>query len=259
MSLTANFLSDSWNVCWRELKRYTRQKARIVMSVVRPIIWLVLMGSMFEKISTLPAFQGIRYLDFMVPGVVAMTTLFGGVFGGLSVVWDRRFGFLNKMLAAPISRSAIPLGKMLAAGIQAGLQAGIILVLSTVLGVRCVTGPLGLVVIMLIAMLLCLLLSGISLSFGAVIRTHETLMVVMNFLTMPLMFTSSALFPLEAMPSWLASIANWNPLTHTINPIRTLMTKGWEWNTIIPEVAVVVALTLIVIAIATMVFKRSIS
>jgi len=163
------------------------------------------------------------------------------------------------MLAAPISRSAIPIGKMIASTLVSGLQAAIILALALAMGVNCVTGPLGLVAVVMIAMLLCLLLSGVSLALGAVIKTHETLMVVMNFLTMPLMFTSSALFPLEAMPSWLADIARWNPLTHTIDPIRTIMTKGWELSTIIPDIAVVSTLTITVALIATMLFRRSIS
>jgi len=258
--MKTNVIVDVWNVNWRELKRFMRQKPRIVMSIVQPIIWLALMGSMLENVVKLPYFRGVgSYLDYMAPGIVVFTTLFGGVFGGLSVVWDRRFGFLNKMLAAPISRSAIPIGKMIAATLVSGLQATIILALALAMGVNCVTGPLGLVAAIMIAMLLCLLLSGVSLALGAVIKTHETLMVVMNFLTMPLMFTSSALFPLEAMPSWLADIARWNPLTHTIDPIRIIMTKGWEWSTIIPDIAVVSTLTITVALIATMLFRRSIS
>jgi len=258
--MKTNVIVDVWNVNWRELKRFIRQKPRIVMSIVQPIIWLALMGSMLEKVVKLPYFGGVgSYLDYMAPGIVVFTTLFGGVFGGLSVVWDRRFGFLNKMLAAPISRSAIPIGKMIASTLVSGLQAAIILALALAMGVKCVTGPLGLVAMIMIAMLLCLLLSGVSLALGAVIKTHETLMVVMNFLTMPLMFTSSALFPLEAMPPWLADIARWNPLTHTIDPIRTIMTRGWEWSTIIPDIAVVSALTVIVALIATMLFRRGIS
>ncbi|KPV65006.1 MAG: ABC-2 type transporter [Candidatus Bathyarchaeota archaeon BA1] len=177
----------------------------------------------------------------------------------MSVVWDRRLGFLNKMLAAPISRSCIPIGKMLASTIQSGLQASLMLSVALLMGVQCTTGILGVIVIILTAMILCLTLSGISLALGAMIKTHETLMVIMNFLTMPLMFTSSALFPLEFMPSWLATIAKWNPLTHTLNPIRTLMTKGWDWAIILPDVAAVVAFAFAVTSIATLLFRRSIT
>lgn len=250
---------DTLNVCWRELKRFIRQPARVIMSIIHPIIWLSLMGNMFQLVGKLPGFPTSSYLDYMAPGIVIMTTLFGGVFGGLSVVWDRRLGFLNKMLAAPISRSSIPVGKMLASTLQSGLQASIILIVALLMGVRCSTGLLGVIATILIAMLLCLALSGISLAFGAMIKTHETLMVVMNFLTMPLMFTSSALFPLEFMPSWLAAIAVWNPLTHTLNPIRTLMTEGWNWTIILPDVAAVAVFALAVIGIATLLFRRSIA
>jgi len=125
--------------------------------------------------------------------------------------------------------------------------------------VRCATGISGVIVIILIAMILCLTLSGISLALGAMIKTHETLMVIMNFLTMPLMFTSSALFPLEFMPSWLAAVAKWNPLTYTIDPIRTLMTRGWDWAIILPDVVAVAVFALAVIGVATFLFKRSIT
>jgi len=250
---------DTLNVCWRELKRFIRQPARVIMSIIQPIIWLSLMGNMFQMVGKLPGFPTSSYLDYMAPGIVIMTTLFGGVFGGLSVVWDRRFGFLSKMLAAPISRSSIPVGKMLASTIQSGLQASIILSVSLLMGVRCSTGVLGVIAIVLIAMLLCLALSGLSLALGAMIKTHETLMVIMNFLTLPLVFTSSALFPLEFMPSWLAAIAKWNPLTHAINPIRTLMTTGWTWTIILPDVAAVTAFALAIISIATLLFRRSIT
>jgi len=252
-------LGDIWSVCWRELKRFRRQPARILMSIVQPIIWLALLGNMMQAITPMLG-PGIKsYLDYMAPGIVVMTTIFGGVFGGLSVVWDRRLGFLNKMLAAPISRSAIPIGKMIASGLISSLQATLILCAAIVMGVNIATGPLGIVAVILIAMILCLMLSGISLALGAVIKTHETLMVVMNFLTMPLMFTSNALFPKELMPSWLQTIAEWNPITHTITPIRTITSRGWEWALILPDVAKIAALTLAVMGIAILLFRRSIS
>ena len=255
-----SILGDTWNVCWRELKRFRRQPARILMSIVQPIIWLALLGNMMQAIVNMPGFPtGGNYLSFMAPGIVVMTTIFGGVFGGLSVVWDRRLGFLNKMLAAPISRSSIPIGKMIASGLVSSLQATLILFAAMVMGVKIVTGPLGIISIILIAMILCLMLSGVSLALGAVIKSHETLMVVMNFLTMPLMFTSNSIFPLDLMPEWLKAIAKVNPITHTIDPIRTITTQGWYWDIILPNVAVIIALTLFVMAIATLLFRRSIS
>jgi len=252
-------LGDIWNVCWRELKRFRRQPARILMSIVQPIIWLALLGNMMQAITPMLGSGVKSYLDYMAPGIVVMTTIFGGVFGGLSVVWDRRLGFLNKMLAAPISRSAIPIGKMIASSLISSIQATLILCAAIVMGVNVATGPLGIVAVVLIAMILCLMLSGISLALGAVIKSHETLMVVMNFLTMPLMFTSNALFPKSLMPGWLQTIADWNPITHTITPIRTITTQGWEWALILPDVGAIIVMTLAVIAVATLVFKRSIS
>ena len=252
-------LVDIWNVCWRELKRFRRQPARILMSIVQPIIWLALLGNMMQAITPMLGQNIKSYLDYMAPGIVVMTTIFGGVFGGLSVVWDRRLGFLNKMLASPISRSAIPIGKTIASSLISALQATLILCAAIAMGVDVVTGPLGVVAVILIAMILCLMLSGLSLALGAIIKSHETLMVVMNFLTMPLMFTSNALFPSNLMPEWLRVIAEWNPISHTIGPIRLIATQGWDWAIILPDVAIIVALTLVVMTIATLLFRRSIS
>ena len=255
--MRVTILMDIWSVCWRELKRFSRQRARIAATIIQPMIWLVFMSNTFAGVGKLPGFPTSSYLEYMAPGIVVMSTLFGGVFGGLSVVWDRRFGFLNKMLASPIGRSSIPVGKMLASALQSTFQSSIILGAALLMGVKCVTGPLGILASISIAMLLCLLLSAISLSLGAVIKTHETLMVLMNFLTMPLIFTSSALFPPSYMPSWLAAIARWNPLSFTVDSIRTILIDGWS-ITIIPKIAVLASLTLSVTFIATLLFNRSV-
>ena len=110
--MRVTILMDIWSVCWRELKRFSRQRARIAATIIQPMIWLIFMSNTFAGVGKLPGFPTSSYLEYMAPGIVVMSTLFGGVFGGLSVVWDRRFGFLNKMLASPIGRSSIPVGKL---------------------------------------------------------------------------------------------------------------------------------------------------
>ncbi|MEM2875424.1 MAG: ABC transporter permease, partial [Candidatus Bathyarchaeia archaeon] len=137
--MTFWLIEDIWSVCWRELKRFSRQKARIITTMVQSIIWLVFMSNIFARVTSLPGFPASSYLEYMTPGIVVMSTMFGGVFGGLSIVWDRRFGFLNKMLAAPINRSSIPIGKMLATAVISGFQSSVILSVALFMGVRFVT------------------------------------------------------------------------------------------------------------------------
>jgi len=235
------FLSDVYYVCWREMKRFLSQKTRILMTVFQPLIWLVLMGNMMNGLtsnSMAAEMLGIdNYLSFMTPGIMIMTTLFSGVFGGISIIWDRRTGFLNKMLAAPISRAAIPLGKMIAIAIQSVFQIAVIAVIAALFGVKFVTGMTGILFMLVVIILFSFGMAGISLSLATVIKSHETLMAVVNFLTLPLMFTSATIFPKLAMPSWLKVIATWNPLTYAVEPVRTLTMKGWVWPQIIPGLA----------------------
>jgi ABC-2 type transport system permease protein len=193
----------------------------------------------------------------MTPGVILMTVLFGGVFSGLSIVWDRRIGYLEKLMAAPISRGAIPLGKMLAASLQGGVQVLIIVLIAAAFGVRFATGPAGVLIVLLVAMTFGLILSGLSLSLAARIKSQEALMAVVNFLTMPLMFTSTALFPKEAMPTWLAVIAKFNPVTHAVTPMRELVLSGWNWGHMAPGLAVTAGLALASALIAQHVFRRA--
>jgi ABC-2 type transport system permease protein len=120
-------LSDVAYVAWRELVKFFRAKTRLLVTVIQPLIWLGLMGNMMQGLTQNPFIEKLlgtgSYLAFMTPGIILMTVLFGGVFAGMSIVWDRRIGYLEKLLAAPISRAAIPLGKMVASAIQGGFQA----------------------------------------------------------------------------------------------------------------------------------------
>lgn len=177
--MVARGLADTWNVTWRELKHFSRSRAAMFSTLIQPFIWLAFMGNAFNFsnigtqamsqfmqsfANTIPpsllaqllpylgsiqipnftalAFNGApTFLNYFTPGVIAMTTLFGGIFGGFSIVWDRRLGFLNKMLAAPISRTSIGTGKIFSARIRTGLQTAIIGMIAVfLLGVTVATG-----------------------------------------------------------------------------------------------------------------------
>ncbi|HOD73151.1 MAG TPA: ABC transporter permease [Candidatus Bipolaricaulis anaerobius] len=254
-------LSDIWYVAWRELIKFFRARVRLIMTVIQPVIWLGLMGNMMQGLTQNPMavqmFGTENYLAFMTPGIILMTVLFGGVFAGMSIVWDRRIGYLEKLMASPISRAAIPFGKMLAAAIQSGIQVLIIVLIAYALGVRFAAGWGGVVVILAIAMCFSLILSGLSLALAATIKVQETLMAIVNFITMPLMFTSNALFPKEAMPGWLAAIASVNPVSHAVAPLRELTISGWNWAGMAPSLGVVVGLAIAFMAVAHFAFRRA--
>lgn len=249
------FIADTWWVCWRELKHLQRQKIRIMLSLAQPIVWLALMGHLYQRIATIPGFPAPTYLDYMAPGIIIMVTLFGGVFGGMSIVWDRRLGFLQKMLASPVSRSSIVAGKMLSIAVQNGLQALLIFGLALAMGVNFSAGPVGVFPLILLVTLLSMVFAGLSLALGAVLTSHEAMIAVTNFFTMPLMFTSSAMMPLEMMPDWLSRLARWNPLTYAIDPMRELFLYGWNTISIVQGVVVLTLVAAVAAALATNLFK----
>jgi ABC-2 type transport system permease protein len=269
-------LKDTWSVCWRELKHFQRSRAMIFMTLVTPFIWLAFMGNMFNFSNVtiggmhLPPsfnltqilFGASTYLAFFTPGVIAMTTLMGGIMGGNSIVWDRRLGYLNKMLAAPISRTSVATGKIISSSIRTGIQATIIGLIAIGMGVTVETGAIGFVLSILIAMLLCLGFAGMSMAIAATLKSMDALMMVMNLLTFPLLFMSPAMFPLSLMPSWLSSVAQFNPVTYGITPIRTLFINGWtaiDWSSMLVDLGIVGLFSIAMITIATILFRRSVA
>ena len=258
-----NLFSDIYWVFWREMKKFYQNKARISMAVIQPLVWLVLMGNAMSGLTRNPMAAKMlgtsNYLEFMTPGIMIMTSLFGGVFGGNSIIWDRRLGFLNKMFTSPIHRGAIPLGKLLAIGMQSIFQASLIIIIALSLGVRFKTGIPGVISLLLISSLFGMIMGSISLAIATVITSMETLFAVTNFLTMPLIFTSNAMFPVSAMPMWLRWIASVNPLTYAVHTMRTIAMIGWEWQIIIPGMLILFAIAIITISISVRMFHRSVS
>ncbi|WP_419657455.1 ABC2-type transporter, permease protein [Desulfosarcina variabilis str. Montpellier] len=256
------FLSDIYHICWRDMRRFFSQRSRILLTLVQPLIWLVLMGNIMSGMTRSDygagMLSGARYIDFMTPGIMIMTALFNGTFCGFSLVWDRRFGFLYKMLVAPVSRVAIPVGKMTATAIQIGLQVIIIGIIAHFMHVHFSAGILGFLMIVTIAGIFSFAMAGVSLSIAIHFKTLEGVHPILNFISMPLMFTSNAVFPKAAMPDWMQVICDWNPLTHAITPMRTLVVEGWVWDQIIPGLAFNLTFALVMVLVSTMQFRRAI-
>jgi ABC-2 type transport system permease protein len=253
---------DTYYVASRELKKYFRQKARIVVSFIQPLVWLVLMGNTMSRLTSTAngsqLFGTSNYLSFMTPGIILMTVMMTSIFSGISIVWDRRIGFLDKLLAAPIKRGAIPFGKMLASAVQGLIQAGIIIVIALLLGVRFQTGFLGVLLIFLIGAMIAFVFGGISLALASKITTMENLQAIINMLTMPLIFSSSAMFPIQVMPHWLQIIARLNPLTYAVNIMRNLVITGWQTN-IVYNILILLLVDFIVMLLVNRVFEKAVS
>lgn len=220
----------------RELKKWYKQPIVLFISLVQPIIWMGLFGKAFNLTAlagSAPAaqagFQSIfgtsDYFSYMAVGMLSFVVLFATMFSGMSVVWDRRLGFLNKVLSTPTSRGSIILSKVLSAAVRALTQAGIVLVAAVVLGLSFGVNfnPLGLLLVFAALFLMCVGLSSLFVAIAIRSRRWETQMAVMNLLNLPLLFASNALFPIKLMPDWLQAIASVNPISYGTDVARQLI------------------------------------
>ena len=256
-----NLLYDAYTIFWRELKRYKKSRSGVLIRLIQPAIWIIVIGNTFS--GTQPLIQSVgfegEYIEFMAPGVIILTAIFTSIFGGVNTLWDRRYGFMNKALSSPISRSAIALGKMSAISLIAALQASLILGIALAIGVN-FPNPIMIAPIMAIVILFSLGFSGISVMIAATAKSQETFWGMINFLGMPLFMLSPALFPLELLPDWLTVIAKLNPVTYTVLLVRELMTGVSEGGIpIILSLGILIAFVLVMVALASYVFTREVN
>ena len=260
---SASKLHGLWALTNRELKKWYKAPAVFVLTLIQPVIWLGLLGNalnlsslvnsssfmippqlasdlqltQFQVAGLQQYFSGMgdlilkstfgtsSYISFMAVGMIAFTALFTTMFSGMSVVWDRRLGFLNKVLSTPVSRAVIILAKVFSATLRSMFQASIILLIAIPLGfqVGLAFTPLSVLGIYAFLFLICVGLSSLFIAINIRSSRIETPMAVVNLLNLPLTFASSAFFPIDRMPGWLQALANVNPLSYTINGMRQLL------------------------------------
>ena len=251
---------DTYTIFWREMKRYRKSRSGVIIRLIQPVVWIIVIGNTF--VETQPLIQSVgfagEYIEFMAPGVIILTAIFTSIFGGVNTLWDRRYGFMNKALTSPISRSSIALGKMLAISLIAAFQASLILGIALAIGVS-FPEPLLVIPIMAIVIMFSLGFSGISVMVAATAKSQETFWGIINFLGMPLFMLSPALFPLELLPEWLATAARFNPVTYTILLIRGMMTGVSEGVDPLLSVGIIVVFVVTMIGLASYVFTREVN
>ncbi len=260
-NVSTSKLHGLWALTNRELKKWYQQPFVLAMGIIQPILWLALLGKAMNignlfSTSSLPQmpaltpaltqsqlqglgvyFAGFQshvmqntfgtadYFSFMAMSMVAFTVVFTTAFTGMSIVWDKRLGFMNKVLSTPVSRSAIILSKVLSASVRAIFQAAIVMVIAFALGLSTGTNFTAFSLFGVFAIVF-LISVGLS-SFFTALTLRSTRMempqAIFQLVTLPLMFASSAYFPIAQMPNWLQAIANVNPISYTIDAVRRLM------------------------------------
>ena len=261
-----------WALTNRELKKWYQQPFVFAMGVIQPILWLALLGKAMNLSAMIPTnipgisqnavmmatFGTTDYFSFMAMGMVAFTVVFTTAFTGMSVVWDKRLGFMNKVLSTPVSRSAIILSKVFSASIRSIFQAGIVTVVAFALGLATGTnfawwsilGVFGIVFLISV---------GLSSMFTALTlraTRMEMPQAIFQLITLPLMFASSAYFPIDKMPDWLQVIASVNPISYTIDAVRRLMIFSDGYSQLLLDFAFVGVFAIVVTAICVVLSWR---
>ena len=206
-------------VTHRELLRWVTDRRRMLAGLIQPLLWLFVLGTGLSRVAR-PATQGIDFRTFLFPGVLATSVMFTAVFSGISVVWDREFGFLREMLVAPISRTSIMAGKCLGGAVVATTQSLILVALAPLAGVP--YSPAMLLEIVAILFLTSLSITAFGLLLGARVSNIQSVMPMIQTVVTPMMFLSGALYPLAGLPTWLAVATKLNPLTYAVLPMRAV-------------------------------------
>jgi ABC-2 type transport system permease protein len=258
-------------VVWqREMIRFGRDRSRIVSSLIQPVLFLFVLGT---GLSSLLSTGEVDFRTFLFPGVLAMSVLFTAAFAGISIVWDREFGFLREMLVAPVGTTAIMTGKCLGGATVATLQSLVILALAGLVDV-----PYDLVMMLELVVLLFLMafmICALGLVLAARVKQIQSAMPLVQLTITPLMFLSGALFPLSNLPAWLKVVTTLNPMTYAVESIRSVVFDrldlapavratfdpgitwgGWPVPTAV-EVAVVVVTCLVLLGLAVARFART--
>jgi ABC-2 type transport system permease protein len=236
----------------RQLKRYFRSRSRTIGSLGQPILFLVALGFGFGP-TFAKAGQG-NYIQFLTPGIIAMSVLFTAVFSGIEIIWDRQFGFLKETLVAPISRYEIMIGRTLGGATVATFQGIIVFCISFLAGFR-PTGVASIGMTFVFMILTAILFTAIGTAIASILEDMQGFQVIMNFLIMPLFFLSGALFPLTGLPPALKIITTIDPLSYGVDGMRGAL-EGVSHFGLPTDFAVLGIMTVILVGIGSYLFSK---
>lgn len=264
-----------WALTNRDLRKWYTNPVQLFVSLIQPIIWLGLFGkalnfTTFISSSGIPKsaqdailvsyFGTTSYFSFLSCGMLAFIVLFTSAFSGMSVVFDRRFGFLDKALSTPVARGTIVMAKILQSVGRSLVQAGIVLIIAVILGMETnhftAQGVFGAFVVVF------LMGTGLSALFTMLaLRSADwqTQMAIINLLNLPLLFASNALFPLKIMPTWLQDVVRVNPVSYANDATRQLLIGAVGWGPLWVDFAVLIAFAVILSSIGIVLSWRFLS
>jgi ABC-2 type transport system permease protein len=248
------FVADTWHLFLRYMRNTLRLPIWIAVTLVQPVIWLFLYGQLFRRIVELPGFGDVSYIQHLTPGVVIMTAMFGSAWSGMSMIRDLDEGIMDRLLSTSVHRGAIITARVMHASTTVGVQSVIILGMGLALGARIDGGIVGAIAIMVLAFLLGAAFSAMSNGVALLARREETLIAIVNFVGLPLVFISTAFIAAELMPGWIRSAAEFNPVNWAIVGSRSAM-QGDEWMLVAQYTLYLLAFVIVCGFFATRAFR----
>ena len=238
----------------RSILALVRQPVFLVLTLIQPMIWLLLFGQLFKSVVAIPGFASDgTYLEFLTPGVVAMTALFSAAWAGTVYIEDMDRGVMDRLLASPVSRSAMMNGTLAYQALTSVVQTGVVLGVAYAAGAR--FAWTGLVVTTLAAILLTGVFAALSNAVALLVRQQEALIGISQFTALPLTFLSSAVMDPRLAPDWMGVAADLNPLDWAVVASRETLLGSPDWAAVWPRLAALVGLAAVMSALATRAFR----
>lgn len=227
-----DFFSFIWQVIRKtlvmtyvEIIKLIHDPTELVTRAIQPLLWLGIFGMALSNTRAI-ATGDVPYLVFITPGILAQSVIFVAIFYGLSIIWERDMGSLQKIIVTPTPRIALVWGKMLSAAIRGFTQAIVIFVFALILGISLKITFVSMLGVVILIILGAGFFTGLSMIIAAIVKTRERFMGIGQVLTLPLFFASNAIYPIEIMPAWLQVVARINPLSYMVDGLRELLISG---------------------------------
>jgi ABC-2 type transport system permease protein len=245
----------TWFMIVRQTQNLMREPIWLALLLIQPMIWLILYGQLFKRITNLGGFGTTSYVTFLAPAIVIMNAFFGATWSGMSMISDLDRKVVERFLATPASRLSLVLSQIVRSALTAAIQAVVILIVALVLGVHVSQGFVGWMIVIVAAALVNTGFAGVSQGIALLTRKEATMIAVANFIGLPLLFLSSTLLATAQMPHWMRELSRFNPVNWGVIAAREAVLPGTDWASIGWHMLFLLALSVATAAFATWTFR----
>ena len=253
----STLVTHSAYLSMRSVRGLVRQPIFLVITLIQPMVWLLLFGKLFESVVRIPGFGGggeVSFMEYLTPGVIAMTALFSAMWAGTVYIDDMQRGVMDRLLASPVRRGAMMNGTLVYQSLTSVVQTVIVLVVAWLAGARFAGGVVGIVVTLVSACLLTVICAALSNAIALMARQQEALIGISQFLSLPMTFLSSAIMDPSLAPHWIQVCARYNPLDWAVVASRETLLGSADWSMVWPRLGALAVLALVMGLLATRTF-----